>query len=280
MGADACRGELTGSHGTGTMGFVRATRVLKQDAFGRVELLEDGTTRCIRRVACGSRIPGSRIVARILMARERRALTALCGTDRVPQLVHDPSWAAVPSAGGTVPDARDVLVRTCMDGTALHECTTLPLDFFDQLEQVVHVLHAHGVAHNDLHKEQNILVGADGLPQLIDFQLASIHAKGSRLLASRVRDDLRHLAKHRRRYLRHTRVVDVAPPAELLAHPPRPPARRGTALLWRRFVKPLYNLVTRRLLRTRDGEARRDTRGAWPQWVGPARRNATIDPQT
>jgi hypothetical protein len=248
--------------------------VLKQDAFGRVELLEQGTTRCIRRVACGSRIPGSRMVARILMGRERRALAALHGVARVPQLVQDPAWATAPPADGSAPDARDVLVRSCLDGSALHECTHLPLDFFDELERLVHTLHAHGIAHNDLHKEQNILVGADGLPQLIDFQLASIHAPGSRLFASRVRDDLRHLAKHRRRYLRHTRVVDVSPPAELLAHPPRPPARRGMALVWRRLVKPLYNLVTRRLLRTRDGEARRDTRGAWPQWAPPARGSA------
>lgn len=253
---------------------MRATKVLKQDAFGRVELLEAGTRHCIRRVACGCRFPGSRIVARILMARERRALSALGDIDRVPQIVQDPAWAAVPSADGSIPDPRDVLVRTCLDGTALHQCTTLPLDFFDELEQLVDVLHAHGVAHNDLHKEQNILVGADGLPQLIDFQLASIHAKGSRLFASRMRDDLRHLAKHRRRYLRHTRVVDVAPPAELLASPPRPPARRGMALVWRRLVKPVYNLVTRRIMRTRDGEARRDTRGAWPQWVPPARRGS------
>ncbi len=253
---------------------MRATRVLKQDAFGRVELLEDGVTRCIRRVACGSGIPGSRIVARILMARERRALVALQDVGRVPRLVSDPAWAGTASADGSVPDPRDVLVRTCLEGAALHQCTRLPLDFFDELEELVRVLHAHGVAHNDLHKEQNILVGPDGLPQLIDFQLASIHAKASRLLASRTRDDLRHLAKHRRRYLRHTRVVDVAPPSELLASPPRPPARRGMALVWRRLVKPFYNLVTRRLLRTRDGEERRDTRGAWPQWVPPARRGS------
>ncbi len=250
---------------------VRATRVLKQDAFGRVELLEHGADRCIRRVACGSRLPGSRIVARVLMGRERRALTALRWVERVPQLVGDPAWAAVPAADGTAPDPRDVLVRSCLDGAALHQCTHLPLDFFDELERLVRTLHGHGVAHNDLHKEQNILVGTDGLPQLIDFQLASIHARDSRQFASRVRDDLRHVAKHRRRYLRHTRVVDVSPPAELLAHPPRPPARRGAALLWRRLVKPVYNLVTRRMLHTKDGEARRDTRGTWPQWVPAAR---------
>lgn len=255
----------------GHNGAVRTYRVLKEDAFGRVELLEQGGRRCIRRVACGCWVPGSRIVARILMARERRALLALAGVDRVPVLVQDPAWAAAPSADGTVPVPQDVLVRSCLDGEALHLCTRLPLDFFDELERLVHQLHACGVAHNDLHKEQNVLVGADGLPQLIDFQLASVHVPGSRTLASRMRDDLRHLAKHRRRYLRHTRVVDVSPPAELLANPPQPPRRRGAALVWRRLVKPVYNLVTRHLLGTRDGEARRDTRGDWPQWVPPAR---------
>ncbi len=51
--------------------------------------------------------------------------------------------------------------------------------------------------------------------------------------------------------------------------------RRGTlARLWRRTGKPLYNFVTRRLLRTRDGESRRPSTGPWPRWVaarGPRR---------
>ena len=55
--------------------------LLKQDAFGRVELLEHGTRHAVRRVACGGRLPMSRNIARLLLARERRALAALAGLD-------------------------------------------------------------------------------------------------------------------------------------------------------------------------------------------------------
>jgi RIO-like serine/threonine protein kinase len=134
-------------------------------------------------------------------------------------------------------------------------------------------MHARGVAHNDLHKEQNVIVLPDGAPGLIDFQLASVHRLPSRLLERRAVDDLRHIAKHRRRYLRFARVVDagVAPPAELLAAPPRAPQRRGIAKVWRATGKPLYNFVTRRVLGRRDGEERRALHDEWPVWTAATR---------
>lgn len=249
--------------------------VLKRDAFGRVERLSrerDGAVeRWIRRVACGASLPLSRQVARLLLGRERRALLALDGRAHAPRVCTDPAIAAVLSPGGEAPRAEDTLVREHVDGVALHRCEVLPLDFFEALEELVRELHACGVAHNDLHKEQNIVVAPDGSPRLIDFQLASVHAPGSRALVTRARDDLRHVAKHRRRYLRYARVVDVAPAAELLASPPRAPRRTGAALVWRRTGKPLYNFVTRSLLGRRDGEERRETGGAWPRWGPPLR---------
>ncbi len=249
--------------------------VLKSDSFGRVERIErdsgGATRRWIRRVACGAALPFSRTLARTLLARERRALETLAGRARAPQVVSDAELAALPSADGSVPAHADVLVREFVDGTPLHQAERIPLDFFDALEELVRELHGCGVAHNDLHKEQNIVIAPDGTPRLIDFQLASVHAPGSRTLRTRARDDLRHVAKHRRRYLRYVRVVDFAPPAELLDNPPRAPRRKGAALVWRKTAKPLYNFVTRRLLGRKDGEARRETRSHWPQWGPPAR---------
>jgi len=242
--------------------------VLKRDAFGRVELLARGGAadglRLIRRVASGGALPLSRRIARALLRREERALAALSGLDDVPKLA---CAADLPPLAGC--EGEGVLVRSYVDGAPLHRCERLPLDFFERLEELVRELHARGVAHNDLHKEQNIVVGLDGRPALIDFQLASLHALGSRTLAARGGDDLRHVAKHRRRYLRYARVVDVAPSAELLANPPRAPRRRGVALVWRKAAKPLYNLLTRRVLRRRDGEDRRAVSDPWPVWVAP-----------
>lgn len=238
--------------------------VLKRDSFGRVELLTsgDGSLRLIRRVASGGALPLSGRIARLLLRREERALAALAGLAAVPRSVDVSGLPALPER-----DAQLTLVRSYIDGAPLHRCERLPVDFFERLEELVRELHARGVAHNDLHKEQNIVVGPDGRPALIDFQLASVHAVDSRTLASRASDDLRHVAKHRRRYLRFARVVDVSPSAELLANPPRAPRRRGVALVWRKTGKPLYNLVTRRVLGRRDGEERRELSGPWPVWV-------------
>jgi len=236
------------------MGDPESVAVLKRDALGRVERVEREGERRVRRVACGGRLPLSALVARLLLARERRALQALAGLDGVPELERDPRWG-----GG-----RGVLVRSYTEGRPLHEAERLPADFFEHLAALVQRLHARGVCHNDLHKEQNVLVRPDGRPALIDFQLASLHRRRGRAFASRAHDDLRHVDKHARRYLRPGRgPSDAAAPSG-----PRPP-RSLTARLWRRLVKPLYNLVTRRLLGTRDGEARRPSSGPWPSWGEP-----------
>ncbi|MCB9915346.1 MAG: phosphotransferase [Planctomycetes bacterium] len=180
--------------------------------------------------------------------------------------MRDAAAVAAPSLDGRVPAARDVLLRSWLDGAPLHEARALPRDFFDHLDALVEALHARGVCHNDLHKEQNVVVAADGAPALIDFQLASVHGRRGRLFASRVRDDLRHVAKHRRRYTRDGR----GPAGEAEQRGRGSELKRGgVALVWRRTGKPLYNWLTRRVLRTRDGEARRPSSGPWPEWTAP-----------
>ncbi len=241
-------------------------QLLKSDSFGRVERLAGPRGALLRRVAVGGRLPGSGIVARLLMQRERRALIRLSGTPGTPELERVPLAEAAPGSDGLVPPAAGVLLRSWVAGSPLHLAETLPRDFFDRLDELVGEMHECGVCHNDLHKEQNILVGEDGWPHLIDFQLASVHRGRGALYRSRVRDDLRHVQKHRRRYLQDGRgPADAGPDA---ARGRGHGLRRGLiAALWRRSGKPLYNWVTRRLLRTRDGELRRPSSGPWPEWV-------------
>ena len=234
---------------------VEVVRELKRDVFGRVELvrcLQHPATPpelAIRRVACGSRVPGSRLVARALLVREARALELLQGLNCVPRVLEV---------------SRSELLRSYQAGVALSETDELALDFFERLAELVVEVHARGVCHNDLHKEQNVIVGLDGRPCLVDFQLASSHRGESRLKRSRAREDLRHIEKHRRRYLRDGR----GPAGSEFVLAAEPPLRRSfTALLWRRTVKPIYVFVTRKLLATRDGEARRPSDGTWPRWT-------------
>jgi RIO-like serine/threonine protein kinase len=221
----------------------------------------------VRRVARGGRIPGSGLVARRLAARERAALGVLAGLDGVPALLDDARIAELPSLDGAVPARGQVVLRAWLAGRPLSAAERLPRDFFERLDELVQALHARGVCHNDLHKEQNVLVGEDGRPALLDFQLASVHAARGRLFESRVRDDLRHVEKHRRRYTRLGRGPDGALEPSRGAGAGLP--RSHVARVWRRTGKPLYNGVTRGLLRTRDGESRRPSSGPWPAWTEP-----------
>ncbi len=233
-------------------------RELKRDVFGRVELVRldrEGPDTlapaplAIRRVACGSRLPGSSLLARILLGREARALVRLHGLAGVPR---------------TLQGTRSELIRSYQAGVPLSETDELALDFFERLAELVGEVHALGVCHNDLHKEQNVIVGVDGRPCLVDFQLASVHDRDSRARRVRRREDLRHVEKHRRRYLRDGRGPEGVA-FDRRALPPM--VRSPGARFWRRVIKPIYVFVTRSLLRTRDGEIRRRSDGAWPRWT-------------
>ena len=265
------------------MGEPQVARTLKVDEFGRVEQLStaDGEF-VIRRVTCGNGVPGTRWIARRLAARERVALAALEGTSGVARLLSSDRLEAVPSADGRVPRPVDVLLRSWVPGRPLHRAEELPRDFFDNLDALVAVLHRAGVCHNDLHKEQNVLVGEDGLPWLVDFQLASVHPRRGRRFRARVLDDLRHVEKHRRRYTR-----DGRGPAEAAKGAGHGLSRRGIARFWRRGVKPVTRALwglpgLRALVRRADSEERRPSSGPWPRWTPPRgpRNDATIDRRT
>lgn len=232
---------------------------LKRDALGRVELVEGPEGRAVRRLALGGRLPFSGMVARALLRRERRALARLAGLKGVPQPVENEAWARLPTDVGLVPRASEVLLRSWLAGEPLWAATELPRDFFERLEDLVGALHARGVCHNDLHKEANVLVGEDGRPCVIDFQLASVHQARGRTFRVRAAEDLRHVRKHRRHYelaLGATSVTQLE-------------KRRASVLAaaWMRLGKPVYNLLFRRVLRWRDDEGRRGEDGPWPVWV-------------
>ncbi|WP_419190286.1 hypothetical protein [Saltatorellus ferox] len=259
---------------------------LKHDVFGCVELVswcdpaapdgpESVSVRMIRRVVRGRF--GAGLVARLLARREERALRALrdAGTAAIAQAPPVPAEVlaalrSMPTRRGFVPRPKDVFLRPFAEGLPLHRATHLPRDFFTLLEEAARELHGAGVCHNDLHKEQNIVVAPDGRPVLIDFQLATLHPRRptsgieGRWFVARCRDDLRHIQKHRRRYTRDGR----GPEEESVPDSARM-KRTGIPLLWMRTGKPVYKFVTRKVLRTRDGEEMRPITGPWPEWTEP-----------
>jgi predicted Ser/Thr protein kinase len=224
--------------------FVRL-QVLKTDDLGSIEHGTLGGREVIRRrAALGLVAP----VTKWLLGREARALARLM--ERGPKLAGVAELLEV--RGGRE------LFRSWIPGQPLHRATRLPANFFELLEELVRELHRRGVAHNDLHKEPNVLVTPEGRPALVDFQLASVHRLHSGGLRRRAAEDLRHVRKHAARYAAQDSTS-------------RSTAReRGlVARLWMATGKPLYNLVTRRLIRRPDAEGRRPRGGPWPEWDPP-----------
>lgn len=205
-------------------------QALKADSFGRIALMRSGDGVFVRRDL--AHVPTwLRLPAWWLARREARALQAIAGMPATPQLLR---W-----------DGR-VLDRSYLAGAAMYQQPPRgDVAYFRRARRLLRELHARGVAHDDLAKEANWLVLADGTPALIDFQLAVRGHPRSRWMRLLARQDLRHLLKHKRMYCR-----DQVTPVEWRV------LKRTSWLrdLWFRTGKPVYRFITRRLLKWEDNE--------------------------
>lgn len=99
------------------------------------------------------------------------------------------------------------IVHEYIEGRPLQKGDTLADDFFPRLSAMLAAIHARGAAYVDLEKRENILVGDDGAPYLIDFQISwhvPANRGGEAWPLQMVRDMLQasdryHLLKHWRR---------------------------------------------------------------------------------
>jgi len=231
--------------------------LLKRDVFSTVErgrFRDSGweVDAVLRRI---DQVPWwSLLLARHLFWRERRALALARHLHVAPILL----WAG-----------RTVLVRTFIDGAALHLARPHGnAAYFRSAKQALHRLHRAGVCHNDLAKEQNWLVGRDGKAYLTDFQLAACFRGRTRLFRIAAYEDLRHLLKHKRSYA----------PSTLTPRERKILARRSLlASLWRATGKKAYRAITRGLFNfpDREGGGRRLVNDA-PVLVEKIRKNPTV----
>ncbi len=213
----------------------RPERILKADLFGSVVLRGTANEPVLRRDTTGART-GLGWLARVLARREAHALAHLGGLPGTPRLIGF--------------DGRR-LDRSFIRGLPMQQARPADADYFREALRLLRRLHLAGVTHNDLAKETNWLVTPEGRPALVDFQLAAIHRRRSRVFRVLAREDLRHLLKHKRTYL----------PARLTARQRRVLATPAApARLWRATGKRLYLLVTRRLLGWADREGAGDRR--------------------
>lgn len=207
-----------------------SSAVLKADSFGRILLVGSGEQRFVRR-DLGATPWWLRGFAWFLACREARALARLDGLPSTPRLLGwDGRW----------------LDRSFMAGAAMYQRPPLgDVAYFRAARRLLQQVHRRGIAHNDLAKEANWLVREDGLPALIDFQLATCGRPRARWMRLLAREDLRHLLKHKRTYC----------PAALTPTERRILNRHSwLRSAWFATGKPVYRFVTRRLLRWEDNE--------------------------
>jgi hypothetical protein len=162
----------------------------------------------------------------LLVRHEADLLTRLGDLDGIPRLM------------GVVDNC--ILVHAFIPGHSLRKGQRVDDDFFERLANLIHALHRRGIAHVDLEKRQNVLVGDDGRPYLLDFQISWPWPLGwmtqtwpGRWLGRRLQQgDRYHLLKLRRRFR-----PDQMTPEELAESYRRPWGVRAHTWLTRPFTK-------------------------------------------
>lgn len=143
-----------------------------------------------------------RWIGRLLAAREIQAYQAAAGIRGIPALL------------GTVGDTG--LMHAYVPGRPLQRRDTVSDTFFAELRELLDRLHQRHMAYVDLNKRQNIILGEDGRPYLVDFQISlwwppsgwRKMAPARWLLARFQRGDDYHFLKHKRR-LRPDQLTDA-----------------------------------------------------------------------
>ncbi|HET6246852.1 MAG TPA: hypothetical protein VFE47_04060 [Tepidisphaeraceae bacterium] len=126
-----------------------------------------------------------RWMGRFLCRREVRFYRKLEDLPNVPKIV------------GMVGDTG--FVHEYVQGRPLAADKTVPAGFFEKCQALIAELHRRGIAYVDTNKPENILLGDDGLPHLIDFQISWDRRF---LLRYFQREDVYHLLKHKKRLRR------------------------------------------------------------------------------
>lgn len=135
------------------------------------------------------------------------------------------------------------LVLEFIDGPSLRTLNDELPDrerFFAALLDLLLAMHRAGVAHGDLKRKNNILLGPGGQPYLIDFGTAVFAPPGAGVLRRLMFRQLRNMDFNAWIKLKYRgRVADIAP-ADLQYH-------RPTLLEWlARVVRRVWRTVTRR----------------------------------
>ena len=223
-----------------TVGGVEHTRrtVFKHDFFAATALYEAPESRVVVKIGRRCDFLGLPLswLGRLAAGHESALYARLSTIPGIPEYL-----------GRITPDA---FAHAFIPGHPLQRGESVSADFFPRLEALIEAVHSQNVAYVDLEKRENILVGDDGRPYLIDFQISVHMAEGRgplRYLAKRFlgrlqQSDRYHLLKHWRRHR----------PDQLTAEQIAQARRRPIWIeLHRRITRPL-TLFRRRTLNRID----------------------------
>jgi len=213
---------------------LRRVATAKHDFWAATGFYEDDTgTRAVLKVYRTAPFAGTplRWLGRWQCRREVGFYRRLAGLGCVPALFG--------------PVGETAYLRAFVPGHPLSRQRPVPGGFWPRLDAAMSEVHRRDVAYVDSNKPENVLVGDDGRPYLIDFQIAWGSGRSRRLgfgkwwLGRLQREDLYHVLKHKRRF-----SPDLMTPEELVRV-----RQRSLLIKAHRVLNRPYLVVRRRLFR-------------------------------
>lgn len=201
------------------------SRLLARGYQGAVYLAETASGPVVIKEAMGWGL--IRAARRAMLRREHAIYERLAGI------------TGVPACYGL--EAGDRLVLAYIDGQPLRRTTHSGEErerFFAALLALLQAIHAAGVAHGDLKRKDNIIVGTDGRPYVIDFGTAIAAPPGSSHLRRSLFDLVRRIDLNAWVKLKYQGLSIPVSDADSRYFRPTRPERLARAVResWRRFT--------------------------------------------
>lgn len=143
----------------------RQIELFKHDSWAATALYASAAKRIVCKFNRAQPVLGLPMtwLGRCLAEREHRALARLASLPQVPAPL-----GPVYAKGRRL---RNAVARAFIPGHPLGKDERVGADFFPALQAALRAMHRRGIAYVDLHKRENIIVGDDGRPYLVDFQI-------------------------------------------------------------------------------------------------------------
>jgi hypothetical protein len=209
-------------------------QTIKHDFFAATGFYRDSSgNRAVMKIGRTTSFAGIPLkwIGRWLCRRELGFYRSLSDLPNIPRVLGTPSETA--------------FVHDYIPGHPLSRKDPVADDFFPQLQSLLGEIHRRNIAYVDTNKPENILLGDDGKPYLIDFQISwDLIGLGDNFvdrwwLRRLQRADIYHILKHKRRMR----------PDQLTEDEAKIVSRRGILIHLHRILSKPYFFIRRRLFK-------------------------------